>query len=201
MRVLVACEFSAVVRDAFRARGHEAYSCDLLPTEGDPEFHFQCNVRRVLTQYPSRYFDLMIAHPECTYICNSGVRWLYKLDERDPERWAAMEKGARFLKYLLELKRVDRICVENPIPHRYAVEIIGSKPTQYIQPWQYGHGETKKTGLWLKNLPLLEPTKIVSGRVARVHKMSPGPDRWKERSRTLTGIAEAMADQWGSLRG
>lgn len=193
MRVLVACEFSGIVRDAFAARGHDAWSCDLLPSErngqhllGDvwPHLNFQS-------------WDLLIAHPPCTYLCNSGVCWLYggKGKVRDPERWQAMEQGRDFFCKLWTAP-IHRIAIENPIPHKY-----GRLPayTQIIQPWQHGHGETKATCLWLKNLPPLQPSNIVDGRKPRSHFESPGPDRWKERSRTLTGIAAAMAEQWGSL--
>lgn len=183
-RVLVACEFSGVVRDAFRARGHEAFSCDLLPCEGDNKFHVQCDSLTIL----HRPWDLLIAHPPCTHLAVSGARWF---EDKLPEQEAALA----FVRALLDAP-VPRIALENP------VSIISSrirKPDQIIQPWQFGHGETKATCLWLKNLPRLVPTKIVEGREARVHRASPGPDRWKERSRTLTGIAEAMSNQWGNL--
>ena len=194
MRVLVACEFSGIVRDAFTARGHSAMSCDVLPTESDPINHWQGDVLDVL----GWGWDLMIAHPPCTYLANSGVRWLYKDGEPDEDRWLRMADGAEFFRALLNAP-IPRIAVENPIMHKYAREIVGRGPDQYVQPWQYGHPETKATGLWLKGLPLLTPTNVVDGREPRVHHASPGPDRWKERSRTLTGIAEAMADQWGRL--
>lgn len=197
MRVLVACEFSGIVRDAFRARGHEAISADLLPTER-PGPHYQGDVLELLTGiFPTRW-DLVIAHPPCTYLANSGVRWLYKDGEPDEDRWLRMADAAEFFKALLNAP-VPRIAVENPVMHRYAKAIIGRGPDQCIQPWQFGHGETKRTCFWLKNLPPLEPTNIVDGREPRVHYASPGPDRWKERSRTLQGLADAMADQWGGL--
>lgn len=186
MRVLVACEFSSTVREAFRALGHDAWSCDVLPTER-PGPHYECDVREVLTLG----WDLMIAHPPCTRLTNSGVRWLA---ERD--LWAEMEEAARFFRTLLDAP-VPAIAIENPIPHRYALAIIGRKYDQIIQPWQFGHGETKATCLWLKNLPVLTPTEIVAGRAAVVHRMPPGPNRWRERSRTYAGIAAAMAAQWG----
>lgn len=189
MRVLVACEFSDVVREAFRKRGHDAMSCDLLETEINGSHH-KGNVFDIIDDN----FDLMIAHPPCTYLANSGVRWLAK----DEDRFASMQKAAAFFHELLNTN-IPRICVENPIIHKYAAEIIGCRQTQTIQPWQFGHGETKATCLWLKNLPNLVPTKIVDGRTPRVHHSSPGPDRWKERSRTLLGIADAMAEQWGAL--
>lgn len=183
MRVLVACEFSGVVRDAFVARGHRAYSCDLLPSESGPPWrHFQCDARRIADSH----WDLMIAHPPCTHLAVSGARWFKDKAKEQAEALA-------FVQALMDAP-IPRICVENP------VSVISSKirkPDQIIQPWQFGHGETKATCLWLKNLPLLQPTQIVSGRTPRVHHASPGPERWKERSRTLRGIAEAMATQWG----
>jgi len=181
MRVLIACEYSGIVRDAFIRKGHNALSCDLLPTEIDGP-HYQGNVENIINDG----WDLMICHPPCTHLAVSGARWF---KEKQREQVQALE----FVELLLNAP-IDRICLENP------VSIISSrirKPDQIIQPWQYGHGETKATCLWLKNLPLLQPTKIVEGREARVHKMAPGPDRWKERSRTYTGIAAAMAEQWG----
>ena len=184
MRVIVACEYSAAVRDAFRARGHDAWSCDLLPTEGDPQWHHEGDITDIL--YGP--WDLMIAHPPCTHLAVSGARWF---KDKQEEQKDALE----FVRRLLDAP-IDKIALENPI------SIISSKirkPTQIIQPWQFGHGETKATCLWLKNLPPLTPTKIVDGREARVHKMAPGPDRWKERSRTYQGIADAMAEQWGDL--
>ena len=194
MRVLVACEFSGIVRDAFTARGHSAMSCDILPTEGNPINHWQGDVLEVIDWG----WDLMIAHPPCTYLANSGVRWLYKDGEPDEDRWLRMADGAEFFRSLLNAP-IPRVAVENPIMHKWARAIVGRGPDQYVQPWQFGHPETKATGLWLKSLPLLTPTNIVDGREPRVHHASPGPDRWKERSRTLQGIANAMADQWGAL--
>ena len=202
MKVLVACEFSGIVRDAFIAGGHSAMSVDLLPTERDGH-HYQGDVLDFIEQVkaitrPNPPFDLMIAHPPCTYLANSGVRWLYKNGERDEDRWWAMEESARFFRRLLELP-IPRIAIENPVMHGHAKALIGRGPDQCIQPWQFGHGETKATCLWLRNLPPLQPTDIVDGRTPRVHHASPGPERWKERSRTLQGIADAMADQWGGL--
>ena len=185
-RVLVACEYSGRVRDAFRRHGWDAWSCDFEETE-IPGQHVRGDVRRFL----DKNWDLLIAHPPCTRLCNSGVRWL---EERN--LWNDMEEAALFFKLLLDAP-VKRIAVENPIMHKYAVKIVGRKADQIIQPWMFGHGETKATCLWLKNLSLLQPTEIVDGREQRVHKMSPGPDRWKERSRTFQGIADAMAEQWG----
>ena len=187
MRVLVACEFSGIVRDAFRMRGHDAWSCDFLQTEGDPIHHFVRDAVS-LAYDAGKKWDLMIAHPPCTHLAVSGARWFKnKLEEQ--------KEALEFVRKLMDVP-INRVCIENPI------SIISSKirkPDQIIQPWQFGHGETKATCLWLKNLPKLLPTNIVSGRDARIHKMPPGPDRWKERSRTFTGIAEAMAVQWGQL--
>jgi hypothetical protein len=197
MRVLVACEFSGIVRDAFIALGHDAASCDLLPSETHGP-HYQ---RDVLDLLGTRRFDLMIAHPPCRYLNHAGVRWLYKkgrkVNGRDPDRWRRMRAAAILFNRLKEAP-IKRIAVENSEMHPYAIALCG-RPDQIIQPWQFGHGETKATWLQLKNLPPLEPTDIVEGREPRVHYASPGVDRWKERSRTLHGIANAMADQWGSL--
>ncbi len=182
MRVLVACEYSGEVRRAFAALGHNAYSCDLLPSEDNSPCHIQGDVRDIL----GSEWDLMIAHPPCTHLSVSGARWF---KDKQVEQAAALD----FVRDLMAAP-INRIAIENPI------SIISSrirKPDQIIQPWQFGHGETKATCLWLKNLPKLAPTNIVEGREARVHKMPPGPDRWKERSRTYTGIAQAMAAQWG----
>lgn len=193
MKVLVACEYSGAVRDAFRALGHEAVSCDLLPTEVDGP-HVQGDVLALLDQG----WDLMVAHPPCTYLANSGARWLYEGGRgtvRDLARWAAMAEGAALFLRLLAAP-IPRIAVENPVMHGHARAIIGSGPTQVLQPWQFGHGETKATGLWLKGLPKLVPTNIVDGREQRVWKMGPSPERWRERSRTFEGIARAMAEQW-----
>lgn len=184
MRVLVACEFSGVVRDAFRKRGHDAWSCDLLPCEADPQWHIQGDALEAIKQG----WDMMIAHPPCTHLAVSGARWF---KEKAQEQAEALS----FVQALLDAP-IPMIALENPI------SIISSrirKPDQIIQPWQFGHGEVKATCLWLKNLPPLKPTNIVEGRSARVHREPPGPERWKNRSRTLTGIADAMADQWGSL--
>ena len=182
MKVLVACEFSGVVRRAFRERGHDAWSCDLLPAEDGNEYHYQDDVLEVLNQD----WDLMIAHPPCTHLAVSGARWFAGKQQEQAE-------ALDFVRALLAAP-IRRIALENPI------SIISSrirKPDQIIQPWQFGHGETKATCLWLKGLPPLVPTDIVSGRDNRVHRMPPGPDRWKDRSRTYKGIADAMATQWG----
>jgi hypothetical protein len=182
MRVLVACEFSGAVRDAFSARGHEAMSCDLLPSE-TPGKHHQGYVQDVLDYG----WDLMIAHPPCTHLAVSGARWW-------KEKAAEQANALGFVRLLLSAP-IARICLENPVSK---ISSAIRKPDQIIQPWQHGHGETKATCLWLKGLPLLKPTNIVAGRDARVYRMPPGPDRWKERSRTLSGIADAMAQQWGA---
>jgi len=182
-RVLIGCEFSGRVRNAFRAAGHQAYSCDLLPAEDGSAYHIEGDVLKVL-EFDGRW-DLLIAHPPCTHLAVSGARWF---KDKQREQTEALE----FVRALLDAP-VPKICVENPI------SIISSKirkPDQIIQPWQHGHGETKATCLWLKGLPKLVPTEIVPGREARVHRLPPGPDRWKERSRTLPGIAKAMAEQW-----
>lgn len=191
----MACEFSGVVRDAFRDRGHDAVSVDLLPTER-PGPHVEGDVFDVLR---GEVWDLLIAFPPCTYLANSGVRWLYEGGRGstiDRARWADMHRAAAFFDALLTTPQARRVAIENPIQHRHA-ELPA--PTQRIQPWQFGHPETKATCLWLRELPLLEPTLIVEGRTPRVHYASPGPERWRERSRTLPGIASAMADQWGNL--
>jgi hypothetical protein len=189
MRVLVACEYSGKVRDAFIAQGHDAISCDILPTDS-PGPHYEGDVFDIIDQD----WDLMIAHPPCTYLTNSGVRWLH---ER-PERWGQLKDGAEFFKGLLEAN-IPKIAVENPIMHKYAVEVIGRRQDQIVQPWQFGHGETKATGFWLKGLPKLQPTDIVQGRQQRLHLLPPSKDRWKLRSTTYQGIADAMALQWGEI--
>lgn len=200
MKVLVACEFSGVVRRAFRAAGHDAWSCDLLPAEDGSPFHIQGDALVLLSAQKNllKKWDLLIAHPPCQFLCNSGVRWLYNPDKSlNFDRWNDMHRAGRFFRHFLNAQ-IPRIAVENPIPHKYAREYTG-KQTQVIQPFHFGHGETKATCLFLRNLPPLKPTDIVEGRVARVHRMPPGPDRWKERSRTFEGVAKAMASQWGGL--
>jgi len=185
MKVLVACEYSGRVRDAFIARGNYAMSCDLLPTEKDGP-HYQGDVRDVIGDG----WDLMIAHPPCTHLAVSGARH-FEAKRADGRQQAALD----FVRMLMDAP-IPMIAIENPI------SIISSairKPDQIIQPWQFGHGETKATCLWLKGLPLLMPTQVVSGREARVHRMPPSPDRWKERSRTYQGIADAMAQQWSAF--
>lgn len=240
LNVLVACESSATVRDAFRALGHNAWSCDLLPCDGDPRYHYQMDVMEVLNgtnliggipgiHLPKKW-DLLIGHPPCTYLCNSGVRWLFGTPPPsnrgilsmggiskgvfkgigitrlfDKVRWNQMVAASMFF-HKLWTTGVRYVAIENPIPHKY-----GKLPryTQIIQPYWFGHLETKATCLWLKNLPPLTP--IVNVKEARrqtmmrpasernrIHRMSPGPGRWKERSKTFEGIAKAMASQWSA---
>ena len=181
MKVLIACEYSGRVRDAFRALGHDAMSCDLLPTDAEGPHH-QGDVTELLHMG----WDLMIAHPPCTHLAVSGSRWFKGKVKEQAEALV-------FVQTLMDAP-IAKIAIENPI------SVISSrirKPDQIIQPWQFGHGETKATCLWLKGLPKLTPTNVVEGREARVHRMPPGPNRWKERSRTFEGVAHAMAAQWG----
>lgn len=190
MKILIACEFSGIVREAFRKKGHDAWSCDLLPTE-IPGQHIQVDINGLLDEH----WDMIIAFTPCTYNCNSGIRWMYNEDGTvNADRWANLYRESLLFNAIR--KSAVKVCMENPIPHHFAVDLIG-KYDQIIHPWQFGHGETKSTCLWLKNLPKLKPTNIASGREARVHKMPPSKNRWRERSRTLQGIADAMADQWG----
>jgi len=200
MKVLVACEFSGRVRDAFIARGHDTVSCDLLPTE-QPGPHIQDDV----LDHLDGGWDLMVGHPPCRYIANSGVRWLCSKEYLAPvgivhnPRYWEMVKARDFFMKLLQAD-IPKICIENPIPHKYA-EL--PKYNQIIHPWQFGHSEKKSTCLWLKNLPKLVPLKFVDNRKnpdrnESVFREPPGPDRWKNRSRTFQGIADAMADQWGA---
>ena len=181
----MACEFSGIVRDAFLSRGHDAWSCDVISTES-PGPHFQCDVRSLL--HLQHRWDLLIAFPPCTHLACSGAAWFQRRRQQQDEA----------LDFVLGLMRapVARIAIENPVG---VISTRIRKPDQIVQPWMFGHGETKATCLWLKNLPVLIPTDIVDGRRPRVHHEPPSPDRWKNRSRTFTGIAEAMADQWGSL--
>jgi len=181
MRVLVACEFSGIVREAFIKHGHDAWSCDLIPSE-ILGHHINGDVRMVLDEE----WDLMIAHPPCTHLAVSGARWF---KDKQKEQVEALD----FVRTLLDAP-IPRIALENPVS---VISTHIRKPDQIIQPWMFGHGETKATCLWLKNLPKLEPTNIVSGREGKVWKMAPGPNRWKDRSRTYQGIADAMAAQWG----
>ena len=194
MKVLVACEFSGIVREAFAKRGHNAWSCDLLPTE-IPGQHIEGDVLKIL--YDG--WDLMIAHPPCTRLTNSGVMWLEKRN-----LWKDMQAGALFFKELLEAP-TPRKCIENPIMHKYAIKIIGRQYSQIIQPYQFGHTERKATCLWLTELPPLKTTKDVKAEMdklpkniaQRIHYTPPGKDRWKIRSKTFQGIADAMVEQWG----
>lgn len=198
MRVLVACEYSGTVRDAFIRAGHDAMSCDILPTDVEGP-HYQGDVRDVL--YDG--WDLMIAHPPCTYLTNSGVCHLHK----DPSRWAKLDEAAAFFRLLWDAP-IERVAIENPVMHRYGKERIGNlQQAQTIQPYQFGHMEQKATCLWLRGLPKLAPTTdlkaetmaLPSKERQRIHYLSPSADRWKLRSTTFAGIAQAMADQWGQL--
>jgi len=200
MNVLVACEFSGVVRRAFRAKGHNAWSIDLLPSSDDSPFHAVGDLADGTSDAVFKLWkairehgpwDLLIAHPPCTFMANSGVRWLHT----EEGRWDKLKEACEFFNMLKDAP-VERICIENPIPHKYAREHIG-KYTQIVHPWQHGHGESKATCLWLKGLPELQPTNIVEGREQRSWLLGPSPDRWKLRSTTYQGIAEAMAEQWG----
>ena len=182
MRVLVACEYSGRVRDAFRRHGHFAMSCDLLECEADSKFHYQGPVEDIINDG----WDLMVAHPPCTHLAVSGSRHFYRKQREQAE-------ALDFVRFLMN-SPIERWCIENP------VSVISSAirpPDQIIQPWEYGHGETKATCLWLKNLPKLRPTDCVEGREPKVWMMS-GKDRWKNRSRTYMGVAQAMGDQWGN---
>ena len=189
MRVLVACEFSGTVRRAFRDAGHDAWSCDILPSEDDSPYHLQCDARRWMRQR----WDLVIAHPPCTRLCNSGVRWLH---ERN--LWKDMEDGAAFFLACLSAN-ADRVAVENPVMHGHAQAIVG-KPQFTTQPWQHGDNFKKRTCFWTRGLPALVPTSDLDGStaVAECHLASPGPDRWKARSRTYPGLAQAMVQQWAA---
>ncbi len=184
MRVLIACEFSGISRRAWQALGHETWSCDLLPAEDDEsEYHLRGDV----SQYLDCDWDLMIAHPPCQYLCNSGARWW-----KEPGRLELQKQALEFVQLLMDAP-IPKIAVENP-PGKIGSAI--RKADQYVQPWQFGDGYLKKTGLWLKGLPKLVPDNVVEGREAECHKASPGPDRWKLRSRTYPGFARAMAEQW-----
>jgi hypothetical protein len=187
VKILVACEYSGIVRDAFIQQGHDAFSCDLLPSESDFGPHYQCDVLEVLN---TEGWDMLIAFPPCTHLASSGARWFKDKRQKQAE---ALE-----LVRVLMYAPIPYIAVENPVG---VISTVIRKTDQIIQPWMFGHGETKKTCLWLKNLPKLVPTNIVEGRENRIHRMSPGGkryDRSKERSRTYQGIADAMADQWSN---
>lgn len=196
MQILIACEYSGRVREAFRKLGHDAWSCDLLPADDNSPYHIQGDVLEGL----DKGWDMMIAHPPCTYLSNSGVSWLYKQDGR----WDKMREGALFFAELLQAP-IPLITVENPIMHKYAVKIIGRRQNRVIQPYMFGHPERKATCLWLKGLPELEPTNDVKEEMLklpknvqqRLHYLPPSKDRWKIRSTTYQGIADAMAEQWG----
>lgn len=196
-KILIGCEYSGTVRESFAKLGFDVWSCDLLPTD-IPGQHFQCDVREIL----DKNWDLAIFHPSCTYLTNSGVCHLHK----DPDRWAKLDEAGEFFKLLLNAP-IPRIAIENPIPHKYAIDRIGRKYDQIIQPWQFGHTESKATCLWLKNLPKLVETNNVKAEMMllpdrerqRLHYLPPSTDRWKIRSKTYQGIADAIADQWSKV--
>lgn len=198
MKVLIACEYSGRVRDEFIKLGHDAISCDLLPSD-TPGPHYQGDVFDII----GGGYDLMIAHPPCTYLTNSGVTWLHK----DIKRWPMLFEGAEFFKKLLNVN-IPKIAVENPIMHKYARSIIGVDKSQIVQPWQFGHPESKATCFWLKGLESLKETNNVKEEflkrdkkdAQRLHYLPPSPDRWKLRSTTFQGIAVAMAQQWGGVK-
>lgn len=220
MRVLVACEYSGIVRDAFTRAGHDAVSCDLLPSESPDGTHHQGDVMEIIGQG----WDLMIGHPPCTYLTNSGAQWLWEEwtpEEKaagvdtprsrrpNPQRWADLKAGAAFFTALWEAP-IKHIALENPVMHRYGIEATGGRATQFVQPWQFGTPESKRTGLRLKNLPPLKPREDAAEMLAygktlpnnvfqRCAYLPPSPTRWIERSRTFPGIATAMAEQWGDL--
>lgn len=191
MRVLVACEYSGIVRDAFLRAGHDAVSCDLLPSESSLGEHYQGSVHDIIGDS----WDMMIAHPPCTYLANSGVRWLYE----DISRWPKMFEAAAFFNSL-KVDHIPKIAIENPTQHKFARALVGPQHEKTYQPWQFGDNETKGVRFHLKGLPALHPLKITKpeGVEARVWKMPPGPNRQKERSRFFEGMANAMAEQWGT---
>jgi len=196
LRVLVACEYSGVVRRAFLARGCDAWSCDLLPSEDGSNRHIRGDARDLLHD---GWDLLMVAHPPCTRLCNSGVRWLHTPPpgKTAEQMERELREGAALFSAFWNAP-IPRVAVENPVMHGHAKRLIENyaEPAQSVQPWQFGHGETKRTCLWLRGLPPLKPTNVVEGREQRVHRMSPSPTRWKERSRFYPGIAAAMAEQW-----
>jgi hypothetical protein len=206
LRILVGCESSGTVREAFRKLGHDAWSCDLQPADDGSQYHFQCDVLTVL----DKNWDIGIFHPTCTYLANSGVRWLYERGRKglplvvNQDRWDKMVDGASFFFKLLN-SDIPKIAVENPIMHKHAKAIIGTPHTQIVQPWMFGHPESKATCLWLKGLPKLVPTNDVQAEMKalpknqaqRLHYLPPSKDRWKLRSKTFQGLANAMAAQWG----
>ncbi len=199
IKVIVLCETSNKVSQAFRDKGHEVWSLDILENDIDQEYHIKTDLAVMLVNPAKWYdwwrqFDMVIAHPPCTYLCNSGVRWLYNKDKtHNVDRWYKMMVATDFFNTIWELP-VRKLCIENPIPHKHGITMPYK---QIIQPWQFGHGETKATCLWHKGLPMLKPSNIVDGRVGRMHKLPPSKDRWKIRSETYQGIADAMAEQWG----
>lgn len=198
MRVLVACEFSGAVRDAFRGLGHDAWSCDLPGVEPEGVYK-DSHIEGDVLHWLDNRWDLMVAHPPCTYLCNSGVRWLYNRDGTlDQERWDRMYEGALFFRLLLGAP-IPRIAIENPIMHAYARDVVGRGHSQVVHPWWFGHPESKTTWLWLKGLKPLEPSMKVDASHIRddVHQMSPSKSRSADRSRTYAGMARAMALQWG----
>ena len=203
MKILIACEFSGIAREAFRKKGHDAWSCDLLPTEIDSSFHYRTNVLNVLDVN----WDMMIAHPPCTRLTNAGIRWLHNPPKGKTleQIWSELKEGAEFYKKLREAP-IKIKAIENPIMHPYAVELIGNIKRQIIQPWWFGEKAFKATGFELFNLPELKPTnKLVPPKTgteehkewSKIHRMPPSKDRWKKRSVTFQGIANAMAEQWG----
>ena len=196
LRVLVACEYSGVVRRAFLARGCDAWSCDLLPSEDGSNRHIRGDARDLLHD---GWDLLMVAHPPCTRLCNSGVRWLHTPPpgKTAEQMERELREGAALFSAFWNAP-IPRVAVENPVMHGHAKRLIENyaEPAQSVQPWQFGHGETKRTCLWLRGLPPLRPTNVVEGREQRVHRMPPSPTRWKERSRFYPGIAAAMAEQW-----
>ena len=206
MRILIGCERSGVIRREFRQRGHDAWSCDLAPADDNDLHHLQCDVLTILDDG----WDLAVFHPDCTYLTNSGVCWLVKPPKNPkpgvlygPERWKALDEACQFFNRLLQAP-IPQIVVENPIPHRYAVERLDRNYDQLIQPYQFGHAERKATCLWLKGLPRLKPTEVVrlpdkKSEAQRLHYLSPSSDRARLRSISYQGIGAAMADQWGSL--
>ncbi len=201
MKILIDCEESGKVREAFKELGHDAWSCDLLPSR-IPGQHLQCDAIEALW---SQEWDLVIAHPPCTFLANSGVRWLFsKKTGLNQDRYSKMLEATKFFKqFKLYGKLGNPISIENPIMHKYAKEEIwleseNPKPSQIIQPWQFGHGETKATCLWNFHLPNLKPTKIVEGREQIIWRMGPSEDRQRKRSETYQGIANAMAEQWSA---
>jgi len=185
MKILVACEESGVVTECFRNKGHDAWSCDIQPTSGNlPQYHMQCDIREIMNDH----WDMMIAFPPCTDICVSGARH-FEAKKKDGRQQAGIDFFMLFAN-----SPIEKVCIENPVG---IMSTLYRKPNQIIHPWQHGHGETKKTCLWLKGLPLLQPSNIVEGRYPRVWRIPPSPDRGKIRSKTYPGIAQAMADQWG----